>query len=252
LDADGRPAEKVRIRLYRLDDQSGADPRVIGSSDDCLELDGSTLPFQTWTDGDGRFRVDGLPSHTHVSLVTEDARFGRKCLNCATFAPSEIDRFNATGKRTPEETLLPDGFSVKLAPSHTVRGRITYADTRKPAADSRLRLAGINVIADSQGRFSIQGLEPRKYPYSVQPHESVPYLFSFGELTVPSDRLIGEHDIVLERGAVITGQIRAKETGEPLRVPNVSVYFRSDVGRGALFSTLTHTNGSFRMVVPFG
>ena len=59
-------------------------------------------------------------------------------------------------------------------------------------------------------------------------------------------------DFVLERGSVIIGELRDKETGERLRVPYVQILYEPEGDKLNNAKARTKIDGSFRIVVPPG
>jgi RNA polymerase sigma factor (sigma-70 family) len=254
LDRNNKPAVGVAVQVREINDQLDPDIRNRVLSMERLELYWSRLPLAAVTDVDGRFVVEGLPSESHIGLLINSPRFARKWLNCATtIAKSEIDRLNDKGSVPPESKLLPDGFTVTLQPSGSVRGQVFYGDTGEPARGTQVTIGIYGVRTDAQGRYSFEQFETnRQFTIYVKPREETDYLPNLAKTEIPGDTLVQRQNFTLERGSVITGNLREKETGRPLAVPYVDVFFASEERKDIYPRARSKPDGSFRIVVPPG
>jgi len=86
----------------------------------------------------------------------------------------------------------------------------------------------------------------------VKGPEGTDYLAMVANVSLRADALMAERNFTLERGLVISGRLREKETGQPLRVPYVNIYYKSEETKAAPASTRTRPDGSFRIAAPPG
>ncbi len=252
LDPSSKPAAGVRVQVVGIDDWLNPDPRQRRISRDELQLTLSRLPLSVVTDSDGWFAMDGLPKGLRVGLLVDDSRFARKWLNCATVDEATIERMNSVPNAREDLKLLKDRFTTTLEPTGTVRGQVVYGDTGKPAVGAKVRMGIFDAVADGEGRFTLKGFDTKKHDVYVKPPEDSDYLPITVDGTVPAETRVRSLRISLERGSVLAGQLREKETGRPIRAPHVSIYFTTAADRGAFQSAghgTTRADGSFRIAV---
>jgi RNA polymerase sigma factor (sigma-70 family) len=115
--------------------------------------DGPGWPKPATTDAEGRFTLYGIGRGVHARLSILDPRFAPQTIEIVTDAPA--------GVKTLKAALLP---------ARTITGRVTYADTGRPAAHAEVHVAGrggqgaITYIADrmaqtdADGRFRLSAL----------------------------------------------------------------------------------------------
>ena len=114
--------------------------------------DGPGWPKPATTDADGRFILHGIGRGLHARLSVLDPRFAPQTIEVATDAPA--------GVKTLKAVLLP---------ARTLTGRVTYADTGRPAAHAEVHVGGsvgqggvreggiryLTAEADADGRFRV-------------------------------------------------------------------------------------------------
>lgn len=254
LDASSKPAAGVRVQVNGIDDWLNPDPnrRMISGDELHLPYTLSRLPLSAVTNSDGWFVMDRIPKGLRVGLLTHDSRFARKWLNCATVDEAVVERMNSGPNVREDSKLLKDGFTTTLEPTGTIRGQVVFGDTGKPAVGAKVSTGIFDAIADREGRFTLKGFDTKKREVYVRPPDGSDYLTATVDATISAETRVRDLRISLERGSVVAGQLREKETGRPIRVPYVSVYFvaaqkpgtTSYTGRGS-----TRADGSFRIAV---
>jgi protocatechuate 3,4-dioxygenase beta subunit len=202
------------------------------------------------TDDKGRFLIGGL-SPERVVLQIEGDQF------------------------TPQHTYVksvPIGSdeqtTLALAPAKRIHGRVTFADTGKPAANVRIispeLWGGVGVWvesrADSSGDFSINPFalendpnigKPKGYLLNVFPPTGERYLVS--EITVPPSRAPNQQvDVKLERGILVRGRVTEAQSGMPVagaRVQHIALgsFAAEETG---LQTAITAADGAFELPVP--
>ncbi|HLN29932.1 MAG TPA: sigma-70 family RNA polymerase sigma factor [Gemmataceae bacterium] len=252
LDDKGKPAVGVRVQVSQIDSQIDPERRSRVASRERLMLYWSRVPLVASTDERGQFAMGGLPRQYHIGLSTGDPRFLSKWLNCATIDNAEIERLNRSESVGPEDKLRPDSFTARLHQSATINGEVLCADTGKPAVGAHIRQGIYGTFADQQGRYSLKRNDTEKHYMYVTPPEGSDYLSATCELTIAPSAPNRQKNYTLERGSVITGQLRENETGEPLRVPFVNIHYYCEGVKQYYGDCMTEADGSYRMVVGAG
>ena len=260
LDDKGKPAAGVLVSIEQINDKLEPEGFYeMGPLLDLLLID-SKVPRTAITDADGRFLMDGLPRDFHINLKAQKPGFARKWLSCATIDTAQIDRFNALAhlpkgmEGRVEVKMLGDGFTANLQPSKTLRGRIVFGDTKQPVIGAHVSCGIVQTVTDKEGRYAFPGLETRKYNLFVTPPENVDYLGTDVDVSLTLGSLEQEKNFALVRGSTISGQLREKESGMPIKVADVMIHFRIEDperpgGGRALGYCRTKSDGSYRIVV---
>jgi protocatechuate 3,4-dioxygenase beta subunit len=170
----------------------------------------------------------------------------------ATIDNAEIDRLNRTGAVVAENKLQRDGFTATLQPNSTITGEVLDGDSGEPVAGAHVTLGLYGTYTDQRGRYSLERFDADKCHLSVAPPEGSTYLFTQADLTILPSEPARKHNFTLQRGSIITGQLREKETGAALRVPYVSIYYECEGPKRDVASARTKADGSYRMAVPAG
>lgn len=252
LDASSKPAAGVRVEVVGIDEWLNPDPTQKRISGDELQLLLSRLPLSVVTNSDAWFVMDRLPKGLRVGMLVNDSRFARKWLSCATVDEATIERMNSVPNAREEYKLLKDGFTTRLEPTGTLRGQVVFGDTGKPAVGAKVSMGIFDAVADLDGRFALKGIDTKKHDVYVRPPEDSDYLPITVDATIPAETRVRDLRISLERGSVITGRLREKETGRPIRVPYVDIYFARAQDRGTNSYPAhgsTRADGAFRMTV---
>jgi protocatechuate 3,4-dioxygenase beta subunit len=252
IDLQGQPAAGVKVHLLRPDPAFGA-----FWFDRSLE---GLLPFwprPTTTDDKGRFLVRGLGR----AKVTLDARHPR-------LAPQHLDVQPVGPEETKEVTL-------SLAPTRVLRGRVTYADTRKPAPDTRAVVISaqdefgmgyqkVEGRADSDGRFALSVFPGEFLAVIAHPPAGTPYLV-LREVTPWAAVARQGAEFRLARGTLVRGTVTEEPSGKPVagaRVQyrareNNNPFYRPELRGGDMEEYLLQTavssaDGKFTLAVPPG
>ena len=96
--------------------------------------DGPGWPKPVTTDADGRFELHGIGRGVYARLGVFDPRFAPQTIEVATDAPA--------GVKTLKAALLP---------ARTLTGRVTYADTGRPAAHAEVHVGAARRAGRSPG-----------------------------------------------------------------------------------------------------
>jgi hypothetical protein len=109
-----------------------------------------------------------------------------------------------------------------LTPARFLEGRITYADTGKPAAHVEVVAWGVHGETDAQGHFR---LNPARGPIHEQEEVGLilayapqrqPYLNVQKQFRWPKAALTHSIDLALPHGVLVRGQVTEKESGKPV------------------------------------
>ncbi len=205
-------------------------------------------PGPVTTGADGRFTLHGVGPGLRVFLSVHDPRFFNQGL--------EVD----TGADLSAKPL-----SVALQPARTITGRVTYADTGKPAPHARVVVTGFDQLqlgvgarpflaeADAEGRFRTNAGPGVRGAVSSYPPDGQPYLEAFQSIDWPKGAIAQAVDLALPRGAMIRGTVNEPGPGRPVagamvmylapRAPNDDRFARAG-------PVETAADGSFALAVP--
>ncbi len=246
FDVQGRPAQGVDVSVESMQ------TIVAGSPDMTLNEtigpyffrvgDLPAWPNPAKSDADGRFTIRGAGRNIRVGLAINHPKFARQRTHVDT------DGFSETKNVT-----------MAVEPARIISGRVTYADSRKPAPHA---VVGISIQkddggsfwagdfeTDAEGRFHANPGSGHRYLFSTFPPEGEPYLNVGKNLDWPSGAIEHSLDLVLPRGILVRGRITEEGSGKPIvgaRIGYLSNPDR-DVQTGA-FNTraVSATDGSFQ------
>jgi RNA polymerase sigma factor (sigma-70 family) len=240
VDLQGAPAANVVVRVATV--CRPPQGRASAPHDEA-----APWPAQATTGADGRFTLRGLGPGCDVTLAIADARFGH--------GPLEVPALHPDRAR---EVVLP------LDPARTLIGRVTYADTGKPAAGAGLLVmdTGGNFFAtaDAEGRYRVAVDLSPDVPVYVGPAEGQPYLTVKKQLDWPKGEARHTLDVALPRGGVVEGTVTEGPGGKPVAGADVQFFpqevgnpdFRDDVACLWHAPAVAGPDGRFRIVLPPG
>jgi beta-lactamase regulating signal transducer with metallopeptidase domain/protocatechuate 3,4-dioxygenase beta subunit len=263
VDGQGRPVAGVEVRLHEL---AGLGSRIrdFRRLADHLDLGWSQLTPRAQPDAEGRFAIGGLPPEMRATLVAEHDQYAREVIYAATTDRPQSDleygSLSPEGERRQTTRKVHTGdFTVQLKPGLHVRGRVLFADTKRPCPGAKamlsLRNRALYQIADAQGRFAFNGLsEPEWYVSASSPQQG-DYLRRRVHVALREAEREAEVQIELPRGQVVTGSVVGEDTHKG--VPGVGVYFWDEVPDDApdrlyALGATTDERGMFRVAVPSG
>jgi hypothetical protein len=183
LDPTGRPLAGARIRLSRLviprgrdldahlDSMTG-DGAIFLSHDTERELHRPHLvpglTAETQTDADGRFTMSGLGRDRLAVLDISAPAVVDTTIDVMTRDAPDVGTLPVNGK--PTHVIHGAGFTLRLKPGLTIKGRVIDRDSRAPVpgmwvgplqnALNTLTPALYPWVTDEAGRFTITGLDP--------------------------------------------------------------------------------------------
>ncbi len=252
IDLQGQPAVGVKVHVLWPE-------RAFAAYWFDRSLEG-ILPFwpkPATTDDKGRFLLRGL-GHAKVTLDARHPRLGPQHLDVQPERPEE----------TKEVTL-------SLAPTRVLRGRVTYADNRKPAPGSRVIVISatnqfgmghqkVEGRADDDGRFALPVFPGEFLTVIAHPPAGTPYLV-LREVTPWAAVPRHGAEFSLVRGTLVRGTVTEKPSGKPVvgaRVQyrareNNNPYYRperrgGDIEEYLLQSAISNADGEFTLAVSSG
>ena len=250
VDLEGRPVAGASVRVAGVRARSatakaapaGPDPAWFDDRD-ATRLDPSlSFPRPVATDGDGRFRLDGIgrdrlatveitgPTIAHLQVAIVTRRGGR----IADPDPTPPTRMAAEdpGQHGAECTIA-------VEPTRVVQGTIRDVATGAPIPGALVASAEIRrglyfreglvaARADAQGRYRLVGLPRDAVSISIYPPGDRPY-FVTPQVPIPAAPGVDPVtlDVPLRAGVWITGRVAERQTDAPV-VATVTYFPRSD------------------------
>jgi RNA polymerase sigma factor (sigma-70 family) len=239
IDLQGQPAAGVKVHV--LDFSAAVAPNSLPKKDvpraSFLEMpQGLRLwPAAATTDAQGRFVLHGLRPDWNITIEVRDKDKARQ----------EIT-LKAQDKGKSEEVPLV------LSPVRILEGAVTYEDTGKPVANTRLVTIAADMQklyvqysywkTDAKGRFRALPHEANYFMLTAYPPPGEPYLPSWKEVGWPEAGVAKlEVPLKLVRGIVVRGTVTETASGKPVagayfqyeQQPDNNPFLRRDVrGRG--------------------
>jgi hypothetical protein len=172
-------------------------------------------PHPVNVDAEGRFTLRGVGQELRAMLLVHDLRFARQLI--------PIDTDNTPG---------PKQLTMALEPAKIIKGRVTYADTARPASHARLDVGsqksgeGGTAIAefetDEDGRFHVNPRSGDTYIVTAHPPGGQPYLRARRRFEWPKGAVEQSLDVALGRGVVIRGKVTEHGSGKPVKEATVT------------------------------
>jgi len=123
----------------------------------------------TFTDGDGRFQIEGVPAGSYSVTAQKPGYFNQQELMRGWAPPVEVGpkAASATIKLSPEAVLTGKVTSTAGVPLEHVALHLEYAEIRE--GRRRWDFKG-SAITDEDGRYRFANLKPGTYYLSAAPH----------------------------------------------------------------------------------
>lgn len=261
LNAAGQPVSDAEVSLQytmsirhvtQADLEEGRWPR----SDDArfASLHGFTAPPRARTDAAGRFLLSGLPTGLGLVLKVSHPRYALQDCFAATVA--NIDPENASRAKRDVQT---NEVNVSLRRARSLTVQVVFEDTGEPAAGAGYTDVLNFIVGPAafktgpDGRFTVHHLDRREVQLNVYPPDGSDYL-TVGETVLFSENEFEKtHTIELPRGAVVTGRVVDRESGEGIaKVPVWALQARARGNSTSWARTepaTTRSDGTFRLAV---
>jgi 5-hydroxyisourate hydrolase-like protein (transthyretin family)/thiol-disulfide isomerase/thioredoxin len=238
VDPEGKPAPGLRVRLEV----------VLGERNAFLWLHGLVDDRFTWqTDAEGRVTIPGLPRSGQARVDIEDGRFAHLEMENVRLAQDAVTA----------------GPTIALLPGASVRGRITFGPTGKPAAGIRVGAQGAGVergwgegVTAADGSYVMTRVRPGVYNVALDLKGDLARSWTAAaheRLTLATGEQQTGVDFTLIHGAVISGRVTAADNGEPVKGIPVGVYGPAHPMSGAwVQGAETGADGRYSHRVPPG
>ena len=230
-DSRGNPVVGEAIQLYRLNQQGKPEAMWLGPNGMFYAADDR-----------GIYRLYGLPAGRYLVGLGFEQRPNSFTMTTSrvfyprTYHPNATDQSQARPVEVSEgrETSGIDIVISELKRNYDVTGRVTYADTGRPAVGMEVGygsfFAGSNYVGlssfgsaptNSAGEFRIQNILPGKYAASAQPGKdddsySEPVRFEI------ADGDVEDLELKLHRGGSISGVVVAEVVADPAAAAKIS------------------------------
>ena len=261
IDLQGQPAAGVEAVVTAVQGKEGAGVDSIAFHGEVPE--GSLWPRRIRSDDQGRFQLTAAGPGGSVEIQIRDDRFARQDLVLA----DEASQAGNLASRRPSRS--GDRGTFVLIPAHIIEGRVTYADSGKPAGHARLVVQGGRYMsgeADAEGRFRLNPFADNAYRTDTgeklftvfaHAHEGEPYLSLSKDIAWPAGASQLTLDFALPRGVLLQGSVKDAESGKPLQgvqvqyepLPNVPFEPREYVVTGVWTPAFSNRDGSFALAV---
>ncbi len=215
FDVQGRPVRGVAVSVESMGTiVTGSPDMTIGETEGPYFLRDQPNDLPAWprpatTDADGRFTIRGAGRDLRVGLVIDDPRFARQKVLSIPMDPRTIKN-----------------VTMAVEPARIITGRVTYADTGKPAPHALVDLdiqgddgssawAG-DFETDAQGRFRANPGSAHRYLVIAFPPEREPYLNVSTRFEWPKGAIEHPVDLALPRGVLVRGKVTEEGSGKPI------------------------------------
>ena len=203
-------------------------------------------PKPAITDSEGRFTIHGIGRDLSVSLAIHHPRYALQQIEIETDKTSESKE-----------------VSLALQPAQIITGRVTYADTGKPASHATLtvmankdgRSTPTSFQTDGEGRFRASPSPGDQFVVRANPPEGQPYLVVSQRFDWPKGAVEHSLDLALSRGVLIRGKVVEKGSGIPVAGASVTFHSPSKSSSTRMNSNpraKTADDGSFQLAVQPG
>jgi RNA polymerase sigma factor (sigma-70 family) len=216
FDLQGEPARDVKLSVTAIQRVAPKSPNPVPDN-----LEGPAFlwthpddlpgwPGPVMTGADGRFTLHGVGPGLRVSLSVLDPRFASPLIDINTDA-----------------ALTRKPLTFALQPARTLTGRITYADTGKPAPNAQLmvfafdqqtevRPRPILAAANADGRFRVNPGFGDQFTLSARPPDGKPYLVEVQRIQWPKGAVAHSAELALPRGLILRGKVTEHGSGRPV------------------------------------
>ena len=239
VDPLGKPVPNMTVRLRNLNDEA---------------RNYLTLPDATggrWvqkTDAKGECYFRGLPQGSDASFAITDERF-------AALGYDE----NVTLTETATQTAPP----IRLKPGGIITGRVTYAETGKPAANLQVGAGatgydsgGGYTKTDADGNYRITNILPGHYNVTITLRGDMEKNWTtraLEKVEVKPGGVLKGQDFRLISGVVLSGKVTEKGTGKPIEGIRVGIHSPAHPRSSSqIQSRMTDANGAYTVRVPPG
>ncbi|MHB9023663.1 MAG: M56 family metallopeptidase [Armatimonadota bacterium] len=210
------------------------------------------------TDAHGMCTFNNLPQDAKLRVRHEDDRFVQFNTSTNSFGrPDFADDISLGHTAAVESTHT-------LLPAATLEGAVTYGPTGKPASGVTLRVAVPTAATDygvtrtgNDGQYRFRQLRGGKYTVVIASDGVLEKSWAAVARTgvsVPEGGHVTGLNFTLVSGAILTGTVTDRQTGEPISGARIAISgpgYPAEANAGALFA-ITDADGVYRCHVPAG
>lgn len=185
--------------------------------------------FETTTDRDGRFRLDGLPRDGIATVWISGEGIERSQIYVITREMPAIRVKDTMIVNGPMIVYHGARFEHVVAMARPIVGTVRDRDTGAPIAGVRITgmpnnvhsmisTPGVEATTNAQGRFQVEGLSILNgFKLFTEALPGQPYVnFGFVCPGAPPGHGPFTFDLALKRGVLVRGRLTSKATGQPL------------------------------------
>jgi RNA polymerase sigma factor (sigma-70 family) len=242
FDLNGRPAPGVSVAV---DAMGRAVRRDSINAPDGLEgptfwwagaKDLPAWPRPATSDREGRFTLHGIGREIRAVLVVDDPRFAARRI--------EVDT---------DGTSASKAVTIALEPAASLDGRVTYADTGKPAARALIQVftdgKGLvdEVMTDDDGRFRVTPVSGGQLSVAAFAPRGEPYHSTGKHFDWPKGAIRHSLELSLVRGVAVHGKVTEEGSGKPVAGAMVDFLSRETRPEAGQAFSETGPDGSFRI-----
>src|SRR5262249_39491776 len=260
VDLQGLPAAGVKAEVSSVGKMVDGQPDAVALAE--LSKRGTPWPEPVTTDELGRFVIHGANRDQGLILTVNDDRFATQSFPVDTPGIPRPERrvlgldaggFIHEGRSGPDEKGQPEVLKLPLTPARLIEGRVTYADTAKPAVWASVSATR----TDEHGRFRIPSAGRGGVTLEVHAPAGEAYVSVYHRVELPKGTVKQEVKITLPRGVLVRGKVTEAHSGKPVAGAGVQFWPRQiddpnrpkNVFTGWSHSEVTAEDGTFRITV---
>jgi RNA polymerase sigma factor (sigma-70 family) len=258
VDLQGLPAAGVKVSVWYVGREVNGRPDVVSLANLPQH---APWPQPVTTDDKGGFVIRGCNRDQGLMLAASDDRFATQSFEIDSPGKPRPERkvygidvggFLHTQESGPNDKGQPEVLKLTLAPARVVEGRVTYADTGKPAVKAWVD----GVQTDEDGRFLLRYAGRSATTLMVYAPEGEPYLNVYHRVEWPKGAVKQEVTVTLPRGVLVRGKVTEAGSSKPVAGAGIQFKPRDDGDPqrpknllGGWYEEITRQDGSFSMAV---
>jgi len=200
-----------------------------------------TIPeLRTKTDKNGRYVLKNIPVRANLKLEVKAAGFAK------SYHKNYREYFFPGTKNN----------TITLEPESSIKGRVIYADSGKPARGIEVRAACLDnlipysdyVTTDKQGNFELPNLVSGVHHVALVNDIRLPEWTAYPveDIYVESGKTVENIELQLIKGGIVKGRVTVSDTDKPVSGIQVSTYHTKISSRISFGTDFTDNNGEYR------